>query len=588
MKDSLLLQHPFRFYFLKDWKSFGSGIWALFFTGLFDAFPPYLIGKGIDLIIHSSSFNQVSQSFFFILLLLIITTLCLGLFRYLWRIFWGRFNHNVAEDLRNRVFSKFLDLSPQYYRTHSIGELMSLITNDVNSFRMAIGPGTLVLADALIALFIIPPLMISLSWSWTWKCLILMPVVPFLIAIILKKISQFYRQQQDEFALLSGQTQETISGIRVIKSYAQEINQTLLFNQFSKKYEWACNQVAKTDSFFAPVMDISVAVGSVILLIVGAPEVIKGEVSIGVFFTFYQYIQKMIWPMTALGIGFNHLQQGKASFSRIWELLTTPNDVPDEGTYALTDFKSLEVNNLTFTYPLAHAPTLKNVSFKIHSGEKIGLIGETGSGKTTLIELLCHFYPLPTDTLLINGISLEKIRKSSLRNLISLVPQDSFLFSKPIQENIAFARNEWTLDEIINLSKIVSLDEEIQKIPLQFDALLGEKGVNLSGGQKQRLTIARALMAQTPLVIFDDSLSAVDAHTEKNILQNLRERKDNENNSQTVTMLIVSNRIASIKWVDRIIVLKQGEIEATGTHFELLKYSPTYKHLAILQKESIQ
>lgn len=575
----MLLRNPFGFYFRKDWKLFAMGLIALLLTNSFDAIPPYLIGMAIDQISNQTGWKSLGQT----VGLLLAASACLAVCRYWWRIFWGRFHHGVAEDLRNRIFDKFLDLGPSFYQKRPVGELMSLITNDVNSFRMAIGPGMLILADALFILFIVPPLMMSLSLSWTWKTLILMPIIPPLIARILKLIHENYRTQQNKFGEMSGSAQEIVSGIRVIKSYAQELNQTRLFNVFSRNFELACNDVARVDAFFTPVMEFGVAIGSVILLLIGAPEVMSGAVTVGAFFTFYQYIQRMIWPMTAIGIGFTFVQQGRASFSRILDLLKTENDVPDVGEREVASFEELKVDRLTFSYPGNDRPVLKGVSFDLKAGETLGVVGSIGSGKSTLVDLLCRLYPVPEESIRYNGVPVEQLQKKSLRRLVSLVPQDAFLFSKKIQENIALGRNEWTMDEIRSMSELVNIAGEVDEIPEAYDAYLGERGVNLSGGQKQRLTIARALMANTPIVIFDDSLSAVDAKTERNILQSLRGRylagKDR------VTVILVSHRIASLKWADRILVLNEGQVEAFGSHDALMESSSTYRHLVELQSE---
>ncbi|MCB0363226.1 MAG: ABC transporter ATP-binding protein, partial [Bdellovibrionales bacterium] len=421
--------------------------------------------------------------------------------------------------------------------------------------------------------------------SWTLQTLVLMPLIPPLVARLLKVIYDNYRRQQDKFAAMSGISQEIISGIRVIKSYAQEFNQTRLFNVFNYQYEKASNQVAKSDAYFPPIMEFGVTIGSVILLTLGAPEVMDEKVTIGAFFAFYQYIQRMIWPMTALGIGFNNIQQGKASFGRIADLLMVPNDLPDSGPCEIDNFQSLKVENLSFAYPERPQLVLKDISFEIKAGETIGLIGETGSGKSTLIELLCRLYPVPEKTIFYNSIPIEELKKRSLSRLVSLVPQEAFLFSKPIQENIAFSQQEWSMDQIQTLSQLLNIDEEINQIPLKYEALLGERGVNLSGGQKQRLTIARALMASTPLIIFDDSLSAVDAKTERKILENFYRR--NHQTTKKSTLLIVSHRIASLIQTDRTIVLKNGEVESIGSHRQLLLNSPTYRQLNLLQSESV-
>ncbi|MCB0385984.1 MAG: ABC transporter ATP-binding protein, partial [Bdellovibrionales bacterium] len=285
----------------------------------------------------------------------------------------------------------------------------------------------------------------------------------------------------------------------------------------------------------------------------------------------------------AIGISFTFIQQGRASFSRILDLLKTENDVPDMGDKRLDGFHQLCVKNLTFSYPGSDRPILKNVSFDLNAGETLGIVGSIGSGKSTLVDLLCRLYPVPEGTIYYNNVPVEQLEKKSLRRTVSLVPQDAFLFSKKIQDNIALGRNEWTFDEVKSMSELVNIAAEIDEIPDAYNAYLGERGVNLSGGQKQRLTIARALMADTPVIIFDDSLSAVDAKTEKNILQSLRSRY--LAGKKRVTVILVSHRVASLKWADRILVLNEGHVEAFGSHEELMEGSSTYRHLVELQSE---
>lgn len=574
-----LAQKPFRFYFKQHKRIFIVGIICLLFTNILDALPPYLIGMAIDQITHQAGMSEIGRT----VVLILVVTVFLSLFRYLWRIFWGRFHHSVAEDLRNRIFTKLTQLGPSYYQKHPIGQLMSLITNDVNSFRMAVGPGVLIFLDALFLLMILPPLMLSLSPSWTWKTLILMPLIPILIFKIERLLNKRWRQQQDKFAEMSGAAQEIVSGIRVIKSYAQEKNQTRLFNIFSRNYEIACNQVAKTDAVFSPTLEMGVTIGGVILILVGTPEVLRGEVTVGAFFAFYQYIQRMIWPMTAVGVSLSFIQQGKASFERILNLLSSPIDIPDNGEIELKAFSTLEVRNLSFTYPGETQPSLKNISFSLKTGETLGIIGITGSGKSTLIDLLCRHYPVPPQTIFINDYPIENIRKSSLRQLFSVVPQDAFLFSRKISENIALGVHSWELKEVQQAAALVNLDKEIEDTPMAYEAYLGERGVNLSGGQKQRLTMARALVRNSPVVILDDSLSAVDARTESYILACLKGQLGTQANQQPITAIIVSHRLASIRLAEKVLVLNAGEMEAFGSHSELHSNSPTYRQLDALQ-----
>jgi ATP-binding cassette subfamily B multidrug efflux pump len=330
-------------------------------------------------------------------------------------------------------------------------------------------------------------------------------------------------------------------------------------------------------------MELGVTAGSVILLLVGAPEVMAGKVSIGSFFAFYQYIQRMIWPMTAIGLGVNFIQKGRGSFDRIKELLHANSDVPDEGEIPLRNFESLEFDNLTFAYPDAEQPALKNLSFRLNKGETLGIVGAIGSGKSTLVELLCRQYPVKHGAIKINGLPIENYKREDLMNLFSVVPQEAFLFSRKLKDNVAFGERDWKFSQVEEAVRYVNFEDEVSKIPDGYDAVLGEKGVNLSGGQKQRLTMARALIRRGEFLILDDSLSAVDAETEKKILEEMNRAE----NSQK-TAIIISHRLASLRKATKTLVLKDGQLEAFGSHDELMRGSVTYQSLYSLQTEVSQ
>lgn len=575
----MLLQKPFRFYLRMHWKLACLGFISLFLTNALETSVPWLIGKTLDQITAENDLEQIGQT----VLRIFIVIFFLSIFRFLWRAFWGRFHHTVAEDLRNRIFAKYTLLGPSFFRQRKIGELMSLITNDVNSFRMGIGPGLLILSDALIIAALVLPIMISVSWSWTLKCLVLMPIVPFVIYKVIAQLHAAFDSRQERFSKMSGSAQEIVSGIRVIKGFAQENNQTRLFNNHSGRFMESCNRIALWDAMFGPSMELPVAVGCAFLLLIGAPEVASGAVTLGAFFAFYQYIQRMIWPMEGIGIALGHIQEGRAAFRRIRALLEQELDIPDHGTIEINQLESLEVRDLTFKYPGSEFKVLENISFRLEKGECLGLIGSTGSGKSTLIELLCRQYAVPSGTIMINGISIEKIRLQSLRQLIGLVPQEAFLFSRKVCENVALGKNVWTLSDVKEAVSTVQLNSEIENWPEGYDALVGERGVNLSGGQKQRLTLARALMRNAPLIILDDALSAVDAKTEKAILNELKKELKGE---LKPTSIVVSHRLASVRWADKILVLKEGQIETSGRHDDLILKSPIYKELFEMQMEN--
>jgi ATP-binding cassette, subfamily B, multidrug efflux pump len=572
---SEVLKRPYRFYIKKHKWTVTFGLTWLFLTNLLETLIPWLVGKSLDKIAAGAQWWDVFKQVGWIFAVMFL----LSVFRYLWRIFWGRFHHTAAEDLRNRVFARMADLGPTFFRPRKIGQLITLISNDVNSFRMGIGPGLLILFDGIFLIGLVLPMMISISWTWTWQTLALMPFVPLVVKWILDRLHAAYHARQERFSELSGSAQEIVSGIRVVKSFAQEANQTQQFNQHSSAFQGACDRVSRWDSFFGPALELPVALGSVLLLLLGTGQVISGEVTIGQFFAFYQYIQRMIWPMSAIGIALGHIQESRASFKRVAEVLEYEPDVPDTGDMDITEINSLEVRDLSFTYPGAKLPVLENISFRLARGECLGIVGMTGSGKSTLIELLTRQYPVPSGVILINGVSVERIKLACLRKLIGVVPQDAFLFSRKVSENLALGLEIWDLDDVRDAARDVRLDQEIDTWPGQYEALVGERGVNLSGGQKQRMTLARAMARSAPLVILDDALSAIDAKTEEAILGHLRDEL------RKTTSIVVSHRLASVREADQILVLKGGRVESLGRHEELIRVSPTYQILHEMQME---
>jgi ATP-binding cassette subfamily B multidrug efflux pump len=581
MKDTnyspqeVLKQHPLWFYIRKNKLPFALGMFFLLVTNIVDSLYPLILKKGIDQIAAGESAASVAAT----AALFLATMTFLGLSRYCWRIFFGRYHTLAAEDLRNRIFTHLTSMGPQFFKRNPIGELISLITNDVQSFRQAIGSGVLILVDGITLILIVLPLMVWMEPSWTWQVLIFIPLVPLLIWKVTKLIFNRFKIQQDRLSDLSGFSQEIVAGIRVTKSFAQENNQLSAYNRLSRVYEQACNRSATVDALFSPVMQFGVASGTVILLFIAGPDVLAGTATLGTLVAFQRYISKMVWPMSALGMGLSQFQKGMASFARIKEVLIQKTDIPDEGEIDIGDFESMEVRGLSFNYPESPSLVLKDIHFKIQAGQKVALVGPVGSGKTTLLHLLTRLYPAPENSIFINGLEIQKITQRSLHSQIAMVPQEPFLFSQSIAENLKFGRQEPIPDEEIHhWAKVVDIQQEISNLPEQFQSELGERGVNLSGGQKQRLTIARGLMTKAPMIILDDSLSAVDHKTEKTIQAQLTEPKDRRK-----TQLIVTHRLSAVENADQVIVLNQGQIEAIGTHRELIRNSPTYRRMAEIQ-----
>ena len=574
-ENTELFRRPLMHYIRYQPRAFFTGIGLLVVTNSLDGLYPLLLKIGIDQIEKHQPLGELGRTS----MMLFAALTCLGIFRYGWRRNFGRFHTYAMEDMRQRIFKHFTTLGPTFFHKNQIGELMSVVTNDVSSFRQAIGPGLLIFLDGLIYLAIILPVMFSINFTWTWQTLIFLPLVPFLINKVMKLIYTNYKISQDRFADLTGVTQETIGGIRVVKSYAQEEHRTQMFCDASRKVEIANNKVALVDSFFMPVMELGVTGGSVILFFIAADDLYTGAVTIGTFVAFHRYIQKMVWPVTALGLGFSYYEKGRASLTRIKEVMTQKTDIPDTGEIALDEFKTLEFLDVSFQYPGSEVYALKNISFKINSGEHVGLMGQVGAGKSTLVNLILRLYPIREGKVLINGLPIENFTLSSLRSQMVLVTQEVFLFSETVSRNVSYGLNDdpdFTL--VTRMTDVVNIRGEIENLPQKFDSQLGERGVNLSGGQKQRLSIARGLILDSPFLILDDSLSAVDTRTEKMIEDELGRA-----NSAKQTRLTVAHRLSSLKSTDRIIVLKQGTMEALGTASELMEFSPTFRTIVSVQ-----
>jgi ATP-binding cassette subfamily B protein len=572
--ESTFYKHPIWFYIRHNPRPFILGMTFLIITNSLDAVYPLVMKTAIDQIEGLAPMTDITKTC--LIFLAIMSSLALT--RYSWRTYFGKFHTYAAEHIRQKLFNHLTSLGPNFFHKNQVGELMSLLTNDVQSFRQAVGPALLVLADGFIIILVVLPIMISLNWSWTWKTLIFLPMVPLLIWRVMGLINKNYKIQQEKFSELTSLVQETIGGIRVIKGFSQEDHRIDVFNKISASFENACNKVAKVDSLFMPVMEFGVTSGSVILLFIAKEDLYTGAVTIGTFVAFHRYIQKMVWPMTALGMGFSNFQKGYASFERIKKVLLTESDIYDVGTTVISKFETLEFKNVSFKYKNCEVYALKDISFKLHAGESLGIMGPVGSGKTTLVNLLTRLYPLEEGQILVNDIPIENITLDCLRSLFLLIPQETFLFSESLKDNVTFGLSEPAhLDTILRMADVVDLTDEINALPLKFDSQLGERGVNLSGGQKQRLTIARGLIMQTPVLILDDSLSAVDTRTEKAIENELAKT------TATFSRIIVAHRLSSLKTVDHLLILKDGFKEAWGTYEEVLQSSPTFQKIIHFQ-----
>ncbi len=531
----------------------------------------------IDGILHEFNIDFLLDK---ICLPLIFIILFMVIGRFLWRICFFGSGIKVETDIRRRMFDHCKDLSQQYYQVNKVGNMMSLFTNDLETVQDCFGSGVLMFFDALL----LGGLAIYKMWKMNWflAFLTLLPMILLLIVgtIVGKYMRNKWEVRQAAFSDLSDFSQENFSGISVIKAFVKEFLELSAFKKLNIKNENANVEYTKASTLLN--IFVTLFVESVICIILGYGGylVYTGVFNAGELIEFISYFTSIVWPVMAVSQLIEMQSRGKASLSRIGELLDAPCDVVDAETVKDPgEIKGdIEFKNLTFRYPGGSYDVLKNVSFKIFAGENVGIIGKTGSGKTTIVDLILRTYNVPDGTVYIDGHDVNTIPIKSVRKYSAYVPQDNFLFSDTIERNIAFATDNGTIDDVIEAAKNSDVDSNISEFTEGYQTVLGERGITVSGGQKQRISIARALMKNSPILILDDSVSAVDTKTEKNILDSLRANRLGK------TTILIAHRITTIEKMDKIIFIDDGEIAAVGNHNDLLVSCPEYKTMVDLQK----
>ena len=500
--------------------------------------------------------------------------------RFLWRICFFGVAVKTETDLRLRMFDHCKNLSQQYYQINKVGNLMSLFTNDIETVQDCIGWGTMMLADALF--------LGGLAIWKMWKMhgfLTLFALLPmaFLLAISLivgKYMTMKWDLRQQAFSNLSDFSQESFSGIAVIKAFVKEFKELWAFKQLNNKNERANIEYTKISALLHIFVTLFVESVVCIILGYGGYLVYQDTLNAGQLMEFIGYFTSIVWPVMAVSELIEMISRGKASLRRISELLDAKRDVCDKA--GARDIQrvtgKIEFRNLTFRHATSEFNTLKNISFNIEAGENVGLIGKTGSGKTTLVDLIMRNYNVADGSLFIDGQDVNDITIFSLRQNVAYVPQDNFLFSDTIANNIAFAANRDDEEAIRRAAELAAVSDNIEEFPERYQTVLGERGVTVSGGQKQRISIARALMTDAPVLILDDSLSAVDTNTERTLLENLKRQRAGK------TTILIAHRISTVEHMDKIVYIENGEVVAVGTHQELLKTCPAYQTMAELQK----
>lgn len=564
-------------FFKQRKKQYAIGIAALVLVSILQLLPPKIIGYIVDDITKGTLTAKQLMEW---LIILAIAGLAMYAFRYLWRVMIFGSSIVLARTIRKQLFDHFLKMSPAFYQKRRVGNLMAHATNDVSAVQQTAGMGVLTLFDSILTGgFVILTMAVTINWKLTLIALIPIPVMIVLTSYYGKLLRRHFRTAQEAFSGMNDKTQESISGMKVIKTFGQQKEDIEDFRGLSDDVVEKNMRVARIDALFDPTIGGIFAVSSIISFVFGARFILAGEMSVGDLVAFSTYLGLLTWPMLAFGFLFNIVERGSASYTRIRELLSVDPEVIDiQGAIDERPKGDLSVDIDSFTFPGDLKPTLFDVRFTLRGGETLGIVGKTGSGKTAILKLLLREFDDYKGVISYGGHSIHQYKQQRLRESIGYVPQDHFLFSTTLAENIAFTNPTVPPEEIHQAARLAYIHEDIEGFSEGYRTIVGERGVSLSGGQKQRISIARALLMQPELLILDDSLSAVDAKTEEAILRSLKETRSRE------TTIITSHRLSAIQHAHQIIVMDEGTIAEAGTHAELMALNGKYKEMYDLQQ----
>jgi len=564
-------------YLLRYKKTLLLGLLTVIGSNVFTIVQPMFLGKAVDELKYGiETHNYVTGDLLMWAGLIVGFALIAGIFTFLTRQTIIVVSRHIEYDLRNDFLSHLQKLSYSYFQNKPTGDLMAHATNDISAVRNAVGPGIMYPSDTIVTLTFVLFMMFISNWQLTLMALIPMPLVSFTVYKLSKFVNKVFTARQEQFSLLTTRAQETLSGIRIVRAYGREIYEEQRFRKLSFEYLKKNLVLAKVQAIIWPLMFVLVGFSLVITIYFGGLKVIDGHMTIGTLTAFTAYLGMLIWPMIAFGWVANILQQGAASMGRLAAILDTEAEIKNtEATdHSIVDIQgAIEFRNVSFVHKNTTKPTLKNINLKIESGTTVAVVGYTGTGKSTLVSLIPRLYDITGGELLIDGIDIRRIPLELLRSNIGFVPQETFLFSETISENILYGVDNHDKEGLNKAAEISQIAEEVMKFPKQYETIIGERGITLSGGQKQRSSIARAIMRNPKILILDDALSAVDTYTEEIILQRLQEFMEGR------TSIIISHRISTVKNADLIIVLQNGEIIERGSHDELLAINGIYADL---------
>jgi len=559
--------------FIKKYKRyFIIGTLSLIAVDIINIFPPLIIKRAIDVFSNEVNLTKIAV----LSGLFILVSFLQGVCRYLWRIHFIGTSFRCDYDLRMAFFGHIETLSRRFFQKYKTGDLMSRATNDIGAVRMAVGPGLLIGLDAIFYFFVVPPIIIYLSPKLSFYTFLLMPLTPYIAYKIKDVIDKRFHDVQEQFSRISEKVQENTSGIRIVKSFNMSRQEERLLKDLCKDFMKKNLKLAIPQSLLGPVFEYITYMGIILLLFMGGKMVIEGAITLGTLVAFQRYISMMVWPMTAIGWCLSLLQRGNASMKRIDEVMDERSEIVSKADAArqFVPKGEIEFRDVNFRYENQTEWVLKGITLKILAGQRIAIVGPIGSGKSTLVSMLPRIIPVSERSLFVDGVDINTIDIKSLRKHIGYVPQDTFLFSEKITDNLLFgveaADGSKSAEE---LARMAAIESEIQELPYRYESYLGERGINLSGGQKQRITIARALAINPSIIILDDCLSAVDARVEEIIIKNILQKFPGR------TMLVVTHRLPAVRNFDMIVVMQDGMIVEKGTHEQLIKINGLYTSL---------
>lgn len=556
-------------FFKLEKRRYLVGIVALVLVSVLNLIPPMVMGRVIDAI---TSGKLTQQDLLLNLFYLLLAAFGMYYLRYVWRMYILGTSYRLGQIMRSRLFEHFTKMSPAFYQTYRTGDLMAHATNDINALTRLAGGGVMSAVDASItALVTLLTMFFSISWQMTLVAILPLPFMAYATSRLGRKTHKAFGESQAAFSELNNKVQESVSGIKVTKSFGYQADELKSFQAVNELTFQKNLQTMKYDSLFDPMVLLFVGSSYVLTLLVGSLMVQEGQITVGNLVTFISYLDMLVWPLMAIGFLFNITQRGKVSYQRIEDLLSQESPVKDP-EFPLDGIENGCLEYAIDSFAFEDEETLNAIHFSLEKGQTLGLVGQTGSGKTSLIKLLLREYDVDKGAIYLNGHDIRDYRLADLRSLMGYVPQDQFLFATSILDNIRFGNPNLPLAAVEEATKLAQVYQDIVAMPQGFDTLIGEKGVSLSGGQKQRLAMSRAMILDPDILILDDSLSAVDAKTEYAIIDNLKEtRKDK-------TTIITAHRLSAVVHADLILVLQNGQIIERGTHEDLLALDGWYAH----------